>query len=151
MECRTCELVVRRDRGEAPPWDLIARTASWDVVHCYGTSIEGWLVLVLREHRSAIAELTDVESREIGPLLTLASTALHEQLGCVKTYVAQFAEHPMHPHVHFHVIPRRADDSDDFKGPRVFERLGVPDDEAIAEARMNEIASAIAAYFELVS
>jgi len=48
--CRTCELVERRDRGAAPLWDCIFRTPYWDIVHCYGTSLEGWLVLVSREH-----------------------------------------------------------------------------------------------------
>ena len=148
MECRTCELVARRDRDEAPPWDRIYRTRSWDVVHCYGTSVEGWLVLISRVHRSAIADLTDAESQELGPLLTIASRALHGALGSVKTYAVQFAEHPMHPHVHFYVIPRRADHPDGLKGPRVFQRLGVPDDEAVPEDRMNEIAADVADYFE---
>lgn len=147
MDCRTCELVARRDRGEAPPWDLIFRTGSWDLVHCYGTSVEGWLVLISKEHRTAIADLTDAESEELGPLLKRASSALHEAFGSVKTYVVQFAEHPMHPHVHFHVIPRQADHPDDLKGPRIFQRLGVPDDEAVPESRMNEIAAIIADYF----
>jgi len=145
--CRTCELVERRDRGAAPLWDCIIRTPCWDIVHCYGTSLEGWLVLVSREHKSAIADLTDEEASELGPLLKLTSAALHDRLACVKTYVVQFAEHPLHPHVHFHVIPRALDHPQDQKGPRIFDRLGVPDHDAIPEDRMNEIATAIADYF----
>jgi hypothetical protein len=45
--CQTCELVERRGAGAAPPWDFVLRTASWDVAHAFGTSIEGWTVLVL--------------------------------------------------------------------------------------------------------
>jgi diadenosine tetraphosphate (Ap4A) HIT family hydrolase len=145
--CRTCELIERRDRGEAPFWDQIFRTPWWDVVHCYGTSVEGWLVLVAREHVGAVAELADEACLALGPLLKRASVALHEQLGCEKTYVAQFAEHPLHPHVHFHVIPRAADHPDDRKGPRVFELLGIPDDQCISEDRMNDVAALVAPYF----
>ena len=31
-------------------WDSILRSAAWDVVHCKGTSLAGWIVLVLRRH-----------------------------------------------------------------------------------------------------
>lgn len=148
VACRTCELVERRDRGEAPAWDQILRTESWDLVHCYGTSVEGWLVLVCRAHRTALADLTEAEAAELGPLLKLTSAALGECLDSVKTYAVQFAEHPQHPHVHFHVIPRGADLPEDSRGPRIFDRLGVPDGEAVAEERMTEVASLIADYFE---
>jgi diadenosine tetraphosphate (Ap4A) HIT family hydrolase len=143
--CKTCELVSRRDAGSAPPWDRIWRTAHWDVVHAYGTSHQGWLVLVTRVHRSAIADLTDAEARELGPLLVATSAALGVSLGAVKTYVAQFAEHPLHPHVHFHVIARRADHPDEFKGPGIFGTMA--DDATIDEARMNSIAEAVAGHF----
>lgn len=144
-QCKTCELVTRRDVGEAPPWDRIWRTPTWDVVHAYGTSHEGWLVLVTREHRSAIADLSEAEARELGPLLKVTSEALHISLGASKTYVAQFAEHPLHPHVHFHVIPRRADHPDELKGPRIFETMEL--NAEVGEARMNAIAEAIAGHF----
>jgi diadenosine tetraphosphate (Ap4A) HIT family hydrolase len=136
--------VARRDRGEAPLWDSIHRTEGWDVVHCYGTSLEGWMVLVCRRHVSAVADLTDAEAAELGPLIKLVSAAVHEAVGCVKTYVAQFAEHPLHPHVHVHVIPRRSDMAHDERGPRVFARLGVTDDLAVPESRMDVIAARVA-------
>lgn len=145
MECRTCEWVARRDRGEAPRWDQILRTKHWDVVHCWPTRHEGWLVLATRIHRSSIAELNDGESEELGPLLRLVSQALGEKVGAVKTYVAQFAEHPLHPHVHFHVIPRAVDHPDALMGPRVFDQLG-DETSAVPEARMNELAAAVREY-----
>ena len=141
--CRTCELLARRDDGAAPLWDCIQRTERWDVVHATGTSIEGWIVLVVRRHITAVAEMTDAEAAELGPLVKAVSAALHEVVGCVKTYVVQFAEHELHPHVHVHVIPRRADQPDDLQGPRVFTALGVPDDQCVPEARMNAIAAAM--------
>ena len=66
--------------------------------------------------------------------------------GCVKTYVAQFAEHPEHPHVHFHVIPRYQSMPTATLGPRIFERLGVTADERVSEPRMNELAAAISTH-----
>ena len=103
--CKTCELIARRDEGDAPLWDEIMRTPFWDVVHNYETSLPGWLVLVVRRHLSAIDELTEEEALELGSLLRKTSLALREVVGCEKTYVIQFAEHPKHPHVHFHIVP----------------------------------------------
>ena len=144
--CSTCELVRRRDRGEAPPWDEIWRTPSWDVVHCDGTAIEGWLVLACREHRSSLADLSDTEAAALGPLLKLVSAALHDVVGCEKTYAVQFAEHPEHPHVHVHVIARPPGLADALKGPRIFDRAGLPEDECVPVDRMNELAAGIAAF-----
>lgn len=140
-ECRTCELIERRDAGDAPPWDLILRTPGWDLAHAYGTSIEGWLVLVVRRHITSLADLTDSEAGEIGPLIKQVSQALRQVVGCVKTYVAQFAEHPLHPHVHVHVIPRAADQAEDQRGPRVFSQLGIPAELCVSDKRMNDIAA----------
>ena len=141
--CRTCELAARRDSGEASPWELITRTRSWDVAHAYNTAIEGWLVLVARRHITALADMTDDEARELGPLIRAVSSALRDGVGCVKTYVAQFAEDPRHPHVHVHVIPRQADQPAELTGPRIFSQLGGPEERCVPEDRMNEIATAI--------
>lgn len=144
--CMTCELIDRRDRGEAPSWDMIHRTDHWDLVHAYNTSLPGWLVLVARRHVAAIDELTDEEATELGILLRRSSAALRQVVGCVKTYVCQFAEQAEHPHVHFHIVPRMAGQPDDRRGPRVFGYLGVPEDERVSEEKMNEIAAGVGQY-----
>ena len=59
----------RRDAGDVPPWDMILRTTGWDVVHAYGTALEGWLVLATRRHITAVADMDDMEARELGPLV----------------------------------------------------------------------------------
>ena len=141
--CLTCDLVRRRDRGEAPPWDNIVRTAHWDIVHSYNTSLPGWLVLVARRHVAAIDELTDEEAAELGVLLRPVSAALRVATGCVKTYVVQFAEQAEHPHVHFHVIPRMADQPAERRGPAVFGYLGVPEAERVSDGVMNAIAGQV--------
>jgi len=142
-QCKTCELVNRRDAGDAPLWDCIQRAQFWDVVHSYNTALPGWLVLVVRRHIEAIDELTDDEAIELGRLIRRASIALREVTGCIKTYVIQFAEHEDHPHVHFHIVPRMEDQPEDRRSVRVFEYLNVPDDERVSEERMNEISARI--------
>ena len=141
--CLTCDLVRRRDEGQAPLWDRIQRTAHWDLVHSYNTSLPGWLVLVARRHVAAIDELSDAEAAELGVLLRRVSAALRAVTGCAKTYVVQFAEQAEHPHVHFHVIPRMTDQPAERRGPGVFGYLGVPEAERVGEEQMNAIAAAI--------
>jgi diadenosine tetraphosphate (Ap4A) HIT family hydrolase len=147
--CVTCELVKRRDDGDAPLWDRIRRTANWDVVHAFGTAIEGHLVLVVRRHITSVADMTADEAAELGPLIREASRSVQAVIGCDKTYVAQFAEHPDHPHVHVHVIPRARDLAPEHRGPRVFSLLGVSDDAAVPEAQMTQLAQRLDAELAL--
>ncbi len=122
-------------------WDSVHRGENWDVVHAYGTSVEGWLVLVPRRHIESVADLTPVEATELGPLLVELSRAVQVVIGCDKTYVAQFAEHPDHRHVHFRVIARARDLDSEFVGPQVFTIANTLDD--ISETRRDEIAAAL--------
>jgi diadenosine tetraphosphate (Ap4A) HIT family hydrolase len=138
-DCRSCQLLTRRDAGEAPLWDCIVRTPQWDVVHCDNTSLKGWIVLVARRHVATVSELTDAEASTLGSLAKDVSRALHDLLNCEKTYIVQFAEHPQHHHVHVHVIPRRAQIPDDERGPRIFQHLGVPEEARVSEREMNDI------------
>jgi diadenosine tetraphosphate (Ap4A) HIT family hydrolase len=87
--------------------------------------------------------MTEVEAADLGILLRRVSIALRETVGCTKTYVAQFAEAAGHQHVHFHVVPRMADQPDDHRGPNIFKYLGASDADRLSEARMNEIATVI--------
>ena len=138
--CKTCELIVRRDAGVAPLWDSIYRTPYWDVTHSYDTALPGWLVLVARRHITAVDELTDAEAIELGQLIQSTSVALKKVTGCVKTYVIQFAERADHPHVHFHIIPRMADQPENRRSTQIFGYLGVPVEERVSQEAMNEIA-----------
>ena len=145
MDCATCERIKTRDEGTAPLWDSVLRTASWDVVHCYDTSLLGWLVLVPRRHVISIDELTPTEARELGELLRFTSRFLKKEVGCLKTYVMQFAEHPQHPHVHFHVVPRAEDMPVELRGANVFRYLAVEDGQRVADAAMNGLAERLRA------
>lgn len=143
IDCRTCELTVQRDKGEAPLWDNIFRAHYWDVVHSYNTSLPGWLVLVARRHIAAIDEMSEAEAAELGSLLRQVSLSLKQVTGCLKTYVMQFAEHPRHPHVHFHVVPRLKDQPDTHRGPRIMNYLEVAEAEYVDEAAMNALGEQI--------
>lgn len=141
--CHTCDLVERRDAGHAPLWDCIVRTQSWDVVHCNNTSLLGWLILVARRHIAAVDEMTEEEASELGPLIRQVSIVLKELTGCIKTYVVQFAEAAGHNHVHFHIVPRLPDQLDAHRGPGIFARLGVSQEERLSESVMDEFASGV--------
>ena len=119
----TCQLTARRDAGAAPLWDCIQRTQYWDIVHSYNTALPGWLVIVARRHVEAIHELTTAEAAELGVLIRQASVGLRDVTGCLKTYVIQFAEAAEHPHVHFHIGPRMADQPEDHRSTKVFAYL----------------------------
>lgn len=145
--CRSCELVARRDAGEAPLWDQIVRTPLWDVVHCDPTSLEGWIVLGARRHVAVLADLDDGEAAALGPLVRDVSRALTAVVGCEKTYAVQFAEAPGHNHVHVHLIPRQPDLPAEHRGPNVFRHLGVPREECVTESRMDDLATALRAWW----
>jgi diadenosine tetraphosphate (Ap4A) HIT family hydrolase len=141
--CKSCQMLSLRDSGDAPLWDNIYRSSHWDLVHNYNTSLPGWLVVVARRHVASIAELTPAEAVELGRLLPLISQALQKAVGCQKTYVVQFTDHPQHPHVHVHVIPITADVPAERRGPGIFTYIGVAEKERVSEAAMNEIAAKI--------
>ena len=146
LACKTCELVARRDAGNAPFWDNIIRTDCWDIVHNYNTTLPGWLVLVTRRHIAALDELSDEEASELGPLIQQTSAALKSVVGCQKTYAIQFAEAAEHPHVHFHIVPRMADMPPENRGRRVFNYRPETEADRVSGAVMNEIAEKVKLY-----
>jgi diadenosine tetraphosphate (Ap4A) HIT family hydrolase len=105
--------------------------------------LPGWLVLVIRRHIEAIAEMTEDEAVELGILIRRVSVALKEITGCVKTYVIQFAEMAEHPHVHFHIVPRMADQPEERRSTKIFGYLGVPIEKRVSSEEMDEIAAKI--------
>ncbi len=141
--CNSCERIRDRNDGKAPLWDEIYRSRFWDVVHAYNTSYLGWLVLVLRRHAEAIAELTADEALELGALLQRVSLALKHELGCSKTYVMQFAESPDHPHVHFHVVARMPEQAPEDRAYHIFRHLGVPIEQRCGDEQLNQLAISI--------
>lgn len=99
--------------------------------------------MTARRHIEAIDELSHDEALELGALIRQVSVALKQVVGCVKTYVIQFAEATEHPHVHFHIIPRMADQPEERRSTKIFGYLGVPEQERVSEATMNDIAAQV--------
>jgi diadenosine tetraphosphate (Ap4A) HIT family hydrolase len=140
MECQTCAI------GEAEadtPRGSIVTTKHWRAAHALNTSLPGWLVLVAREHVTALDALDAEGHAELGTLLGQLSQALRTLTRCEKTYIMQFSETPGHHHLHVHLVPRMPDQPEDKKGPKVFGYLDVPEDEQIPAAERDRIGLAI--------
>ncbi len=142
-DCYTCARDAEAD--QALPWEHVASDSLWRVAHAFNSALPGWLVLLPRRHVTAIADLTDDEARSLGSWQVRLSRALHEVLGCPKTYVAQFAEAEGFSHVHFHIVPRPPDLPRELRGPRIFQLLGATDRQQVGEDQMTQIAAALAA------
>ncbi len=95
---------------------------------------------------TALSDLSTEEAAELGPLLHDLSTALTAELGCVKTYVMQFAEAEGFSHVHFHVVPRMPDLDDERRGPGIFAHLGRPQGERLTGDTQDALALRLAAH-----
>ncbi|MFJ2172236.1 HIT family protein [Streptomyces sp. NPDC087851] len=140
-DCYTCGQEARLE--ELPLSERIVLDRHWRVAHAFDTALPGWLVLLPRRHVTAVHELTDAEAATLGTWQVRLSRALRDVTGCVKTYVAQFAELKGFAHVHFHVVPRGADLSQDLRGPRVFELLGRPERQRVAADLVDGIARSL--------
>jgi diadenosine tetraphosphate (Ap4A) HIT family hydrolase len=122
----------------------VLRTKHWRAAHAFDTGLPGWLVLLPTRHIRALDELEPEEAAELGPLLRDLSAALRTVTGCVKTYVVLLAEADGFEHVHFHVVPRMRDQPVELRGPRIFAMLGLPPEQRVAPAEMDQLANALA-------
>ena len=121
-------------------------TGGWHVAHAFNAEPRGLARRAPPSPRRGPRRLDRREAEELGPLLWAVSAALREVVGCEKTYVLQLAESEGFHHVHFHVVPRRADLPEGFRGARIFGLLGSPDLEVVAPARMDELALELRAH-----
>jgi diadenosine tetraphosphate (Ap4A) HIT family hydrolase len=137
VDCYSCAQEAKA--GKLPPRENIAIDDHWRVVHALGCALEGWLVLLPRRHVTSVSELNDAEAQSLGIWQVRLSRALHQVLGCQKTYIAQFAEAEGFSHVHFHVVPRSPDLPQELRGPGIFQMMR-PDRPPVTEQRMDEIA-----------
>jgi diadenosine tetraphosphate (Ap4A) HIT family hydrolase len=142
-DCYTC--AQEAGAADLPPRERIAADDLWRVAHAVNSAVPGWLVLLPRRHVTAVADLTDAEAQALGTWQVRLSRALHQVLGCQKTYIAQFAEAAGFAHVHFHVVARPPDLAPELRGPRVFGLLGPADRPPVSSERMDEIALGVAA------
>jgi diadenosine tetraphosphate (Ap4A) HIT family hydrolase len=128
---------------DLPIRERIVQTEHWRAAHAFNTGLAGWLVLLPTVHITALTELSDGAAAELGPMLRGLSEALHQVVGCVKTYVILLAEAEGFSHVHFHIVPRMADQSEELRGPRIFQMLGLPREQCVPEDEMDRLGDAI--------
>lgn len=130
-------LICRHNADEElPVRDRLWRSEHWRVAHAFDTAIPGWLVVAAARHVTALDEFEPGAAEELGPLLRGLTSALRATTGCDKTYVMMLGEAEGFSHLHIHVVPRKADHPEEFRGSRVFGLLGVDEaDQVSAEAR----------------
>jgi diadenosine tetraphosphate (Ap4A) HIT family hydrolase len=138
--CHTCELNAAVET--LPPRERLYLDDHWRVAHGW-SSLPGWLVVASRRHVLALDELGHDEVARLGPLLRAASLALRGAVGCEKTYVMLFAEHPRYPHLHVHVVPRMAWFGEDDVAWRTFRFLSAPEEEHVPVDERERLAGAI--------
>jgi diadenosine tetraphosphate (Ap4A) HIT family hydrolase len=139
-DCLPCRNTAARD---LPIRERIVQTQYWRVAHAFNTGLAGWLVLLPTVHIRALTELSDGAAAELGPMLRGLSEALHQVVGCVKTYVVLLAEAEGFSHVHVHVVPRMADQPEELRGPRIFQMLGLPPEQCVPSDEMDRLGRAI--------
>ena len=77
-ECLACDLAC----GAVPlPGGLILQTPGWRVEHCVGPLGVGTLVVKPKRHVLRVADLTEREAAEMGPLLVSVAAAVDELTG----------------------------------------------------------------------
>ncbi len=77
-----------------------------------GPLSEGHVLVVPKEEREFLHQLSDTSAAALGLAVARVSRAVVEELGCTAYNVLQnngSAAHQAVPHVHFHVIPMQAD------------------------------------------
>lgn len=140
-ECYACRQEARLDA--LPLGERIALDPHWRVAHAFNSALPGWVVLLPRRHVTAVHDLTDAEAATLGEWQVRLSRALRDVTGCVKTYVAQFAELEGFAHVHFHVMPRMADLPRELRGPGVFALLRRPAEQQVAADQVDAVARSL--------
>ena len=98
-----CELA---DGRRPLPGGLIHRTNHWLVEHCIGPLGLGTLIVKPARHATSVADLTDDEAAELGPLLRLASAVAARLVAAEQVYNCLWSHAGGQPvHIHYVVQP----------------------------------------------
>lgn len=114
MEVTNCDM-CRIANEAAAAGELHSLGRRWTLNAYRGKSARPWLVLQLRQHREGLEDLDSLEAAGVGLLLRFISEQVRLQTGAERLYVALLNEGSP-PHVHFHLLPRFAGDSEDIRG-----------------------------------
>ena len=133
--CLACDL----SEGRRPlPGGLIDKTERWRVEHTVGPLGIGTLIVKPKSHVVRVADLTEEEAMELGPLLRRTAALVTQLVEPEQVYVTLWSHADAVPgHIHWVIQPvTRADmgEFDDY-GPtlqvKMFERAQIPDPSAI--------------------
>jgi diadenosine tetraphosphate (Ap4A) HIT family hydrolase len=134
--CLACALTS----GDVPlPGGVIHESALWRVEHCIGPLGVGTLIVKPLRHVTHVADLNDVETNEIGPLLREAAQACTDLTDADQVYTCLWSHTDRQPgHIHFVIQPVTAETMGRFDahGPALqvamFQAGDLPDPMAVA-------------------
>lgn len=96
-------------RGQWPPADQRVADFPLSVAYLHEDQyFAGWTMLVLKRHATELFELTRDERGQLTEEVTAVARALVAALGAVKVNYGLLGNQL--PHIHWHVVPRLADD-----------------------------------------
>jgi diadenosine tetraphosphate (Ap4A) HIT family hydrolase len=147
--CLACDLSEGR---RALPGGTIDQTDRWLVEHTIGPLGVGTLIVKPKRHVVHVADLTDEEAIELGPLLRRAAALVTKLVGPEQVYVTLWSHADAEPgHIHWVVQPVTRAQMNELEdhGPhlqvKMFERDEVPDAAAVerfADAARIEVRTA---------
>ena len=146
QECLVCKSISGEQR--ISPGQIIYENAYWLIEHAYPTALKYWLVIVLKEHKEALHELTLSQIYDLQSIMRKAIPIIREMTGCQKEYVLCLGESPAFQHLHIHIVPRIEDMSEEFKGTKIFQYLKVPADQMVPQEEIKKICQELAEEFK---
>jgi diadenosine tetraphosphate (Ap4A) HIT family hydrolase len=134
--CLACDL---SDGKEPLPGGEIHTTSHWRVEHCIGPLGVGTLVVKPKRHVVHVADLTEEEAAELGPLLRRTSGIVSSLCPPEQVYVTLWSHAGAVPgHIHWVVQPVTRQLMDELGGQHgvrlqlaMFERAEYPDSDAV--------------------
>ena len=101
--CFACDLT----HGRQPlPGGLIHRSGGWVVEHCVGPLGAGTLIVKPERHVTAVAELTEEEAEQLGPLLRTTSYVASQLVEADQVYNCLWSHSGAVPvHIHYVIQP----------------------------------------------
>ena len=123
MNCLSCDSNSGIKR--ISPGKPIYKGNYWIVEHAYPTGVLGWNVIVLLRHCEKLHELLLEEWIELAEIQDAVTKSMHKIGKLEKEYSACFAEVEGFKHIHFHVIPKYENLSNEFLGTKSFQYLKV--------------------------
>jgi diadenosine tetraphosphate (Ap4A) HIT family hydrolase len=106
MSCSACDRVARIAEGRNP--DFIATLAESHVTLADEQAYRGYCILLLKDHHEHVDELPLDRQIRLWEDVVRVAGVLRRELGPVRVNYACLGNFV--PHVHWHVIPRYADD-----------------------------------------